>query len=670
MKIQNMVLLFSIFFIVVIGCNPDDDKPVNNSNNINNTNIEKVQVISITPARGPLLGGTEVMIYGKNFSDSCTVLFGETSASNITFISSFSLKVTTPPQTVTGAVDVIVSSGTEDSSLLNGFTYEENNTLISINWCNLHQPSTIYLSVQETSPPVYGHVFAEGVTDSPGRGLRITAQVGYGPGSANPESSEWVWVDAIYNIDTGDGNNDEYSAFITPSATGNFDVAYRFNGGGQWIYCDLNGSDDGYTSSEAAKLTVTEQTEAMPEWCILHYPAVINGNINSDLANVYGRVFMESVTDTEGEGAGITAQIGYGPENSNPGDAGWQWIDADYNVDSNLNDEYIGNLNISNPGNYDYAFRFSYESSSWIYCDLNGSDDGYSSSFAGEVSVDGTSEAVIDWCSIQWPENTASENGVDTALFYGRVFVDGITNGAGEGQGVISELGYALPGTNPVTNPEGWNWISANYAYDVDGLVEGDKNNDEYIASLNITQDGSYIVAFRFSADNGTTWSYCDLDGSDNGFDESSTSQLQVYSTPPQEVDWCSYHYPHDTTFAVDATSELIFGRVFVAGVTEGSGEGANITGQLGYSDTGLDPQTNPGDWTWVDASYNTSVDGLIQDDLSNDEYMCTLNISVALNYKLAYRFSRDSGTTWSYCDKDGLGNGFDTSLLADATVY
>jgi hypothetical protein len=65
----------------------------------------------LTPSEGPTTGGTEVSIYGRNFTAGCLVYFGEQPATGLTFYGDQSLLCVTPPGRL-GAVHVtIVQAG-------------------------------------------------------------------------------------------------------------------------------------------------------------------------------------------------------------------------------------------------------------------------------------------------------------------------------------------------------------------------------------------------------------------------------------------------------------------------------------------------------------------------------------------------------------------------------
>ncbi len=674
---QPLVILVAVFMSVGFSCTPGSKKknPENNNNqNNNNQNNQQIppSVFSVTPASGPLSGGTQVTIYGNSFTADVRVFFGETEAVSPTWIGTSTLEAMTPPATAPGPVSVRVVQSSGEGTLAGGFTYEES-APVSIEWCVFHRPDEAATLASMATVNLYGRVFAGAVTRGPGKGAGITAQVGFGAAGTNPATDpSWTWVHAQYSGDADDGENDEYSGSLTPAVPGQYDMAFRFSGGAHWEYCDLDGETPGYVSEQAARLTVSPATDPMPDWCRLQYPSILSGSVSTQLGPVYGRVFKNNVTNAVGAGEEIRAQLGFGPVGSNPGSsAGWNWVDATFHadVDQTNNDEYVASLTSNQPGTYAYAYRFSWQDGPWMYCDLNGSDDGFSPDMAGVVHVSGISgETNIDWCSLHYPHDTTVVASETTTWIFGRIYIEGVTNGPGAGQGVTGQVGYGPVGSNPESGT-GWTWVDAQYNLDVDGLVPGDQANDEYFARFAPDTPGDHAMAYRFSRNGGGAWTYCDTDGSTNGYSTDKQGILRVTSTPVQSVDWCIFQHPSQTMeLFTGIPSESLYGRVYVAGVTDGPGQGAGITAQFGYGPYLSNP-TLSGDWNWFAATYHTSVDGLVPGGLANDEYQGTLTFNQVGQYSVAVRFSRDGGTSWTVCDKDGSQNGLQVDNLADAVV-
>jgi hypothetical protein len=72
-------------------------------------------VTAVTPAGGPVAGGTTVSITGSNFAPGAIVRFGTTAATSVTFVSASQLNVVAPPGLSGGAVDIVVANpGSQD----------------------------------------------------------------------------------------------------------------------------------------------------------------------------------------------------------------------------------------------------------------------------------------------------------------------------------------------------------------------------------------------------------------------------------------------------------------------------------------------------------------------------------------------------------------------------
>ena len=86
----------------------------------------------------------------------------------------------------------------------------------------------------------------------------------------------------------------------------------------------------------------------------------------------------------------------------------------------------------------------------------------------------------------------------------------------------------------------------------------------------------------------------------------------------------------------------------------------AGLTAQVGYGTVGADPAT----FTWTDSIYNTEH---FYDD--NDEYWTTMTPTSVGTYEYAYRFSGDGGSSWTYCDTSGSGDGYQSANAGRMTV-
>jgi len=136
----------------------------------------------------------------------------------------------------------------------------------TINWANLQWPPTIAHTVGITpTENIYGQVRIDGITVDPGATAGLWAQVGFGPDGSNPDgNTDWVWFDTTFN--TQSGNNDEFKGQLVPEAVGVYDYAYRYSttGGLDWLYADLDSTDNGYDPAQAGALTVNPAADTTP----------------------------------------------------------------------------------------------------------------------------------------------------------------------------------------------------------------------------------------------------------------------------------------------------------------------------------------------------------------------------------------------------------------------
>src|SRR5437016_1980416 len=93
-----------------------------------------VTVSAITPEVGSAAGGTSVTVTGFGFAAGASVTVGGIQASAVTFVDSYTLKVTTPAHPATPAADVVVTNpGGDSATLANAFDYEPAPTVIYFN---------------------------------------------------------------------------------------------------------------------------------------------------------------------------------------------------------------------------------------------------------------------------------------------------------------------------------------------------------------------------------------------------------------------------------------------------------------------------------------------------------------------------------------------------------
>ena len=157
---------------------------------------------------------------------------------------------------------------------------------------------------------------------------------------------------------------------------------------GQRYYYVVKALDS--VSNESA---ASNEASAVPSysigWANLQWPPTLDYTVSAvnTTDTVYGQIWIDGVTNQSGATPGLIAQLGYGPQGSDP--RTWNtWVDMEFNTDSGHNDEYKGTLQPTTPGTYSYFTRYSTNAGeSWTYGDLDGIESG---SFANQTDSPGT----------------------------------------------------------------------------------------------------------------------------------------------------------------------------------------------------------------------------------------------------------------------------------------
>jgi fibronectin type 3 domain-containing protein len=148
---------------------------------------------------------------------------------------------------------------------------------------------------------------------------------------------------------------------------------------------------DGAGNESGSSNEVTALPHLTIGWANLQWPPSLTHTISAvdRTDNVYGQVWIDGVTNQPGATESLRAQLGFGPDGSNPdGNANWIWVDASFNVDAGNNDEFVASLLPESTGTFDYAYRYSTTNGrDWVYADLDGIGNGYSPDQAGSLTV-------------------------------------------------------------------------------------------------------------------------------------------------------------------------------------------------------------------------------------------------------------------------------------------
>jgi glycosidase len=150
-----------------------------------------------------------------------------------------------------------------------------------------------------------------------------------------------------------------------------------------------NESDDSNEAAATPHLTIG--------WANVQWPPTLTHTISAvnRTDNVYGQVWIDGVTSQPGQTPTLRAQLGWGPDGSNPdGNASWQWVEAAFNTDAGNNDEFVASLLPDEVGSFDYAYRYTTtDGESWVYADLDGIGNGYDPAQAGQLTVSASGDS-------------------------------------------------------------------------------------------------------------------------------------------------------------------------------------------------------------------------------------------------------------------------------------
>lgn len=125
-------------------------------------------------------------------------------------------------------------------------------------------------------------------------------------------------------------------------------------------------------------------------------------------------------------------------------------------------------------------------------------------------------------------------------------------------------------------------------------------------------------------------------------------------------IEWCNLQWPTSTQAIAGQYTELLFGQVYIAGITPVPGLTSGLQAEVGYGPNGTSPIDNPF-WQWIEATFNA-------DSGNNDEFMSSLLVNTPGRYDYAYRYSYQSGP-WVHGDLDGSTNGYSSDQAGDLLV-
>lgn len=548
-----------------------------------------------------------------------------------------------------------------------------------ITWCNIASPAELRSEPGEDSASVFGDVYGKGVTDADEAAESLRVELGLGAWRSLPEDAagDWTWSTGSYISETltgpgADAEGERYGGPLSADDAGRLSFLWRVSDdqGLSWLYCDLDGSQNGVDRQNLGLLRVGSYLES----CRLELQDDLSLSLGEQSQVLAATVFAVGITEGFGPGSYLEGQIGYGPADSDPqavGAPGWVWHEAGYLNDASAgeagdtpsDDMYVARLSPAAEGSYRIAFRFRTNLSQqgeWLTCDKTGTDDGFELEDLPLLTVLPPAAYEVDDCRLRGPVSLQVEAGSLSQAVDGLLFSGGHTPGPGPAEGVLGSLG-ARGATGD------WIWTPASYVGDEDGDVIGDKAYDRYSAAITLSVPGVYDSAYRFSTDEGLSWTLCDRGGSADGFDDDDTGSIIVYADVKPVIDEVtlrtSLGEQSDLAAVAGWHSAPFFCDVRIPGFTEkvGSGALAKLAVEIGRGPPGSIPALSE-DWEWVAATYEANQSALAELD---DVYVASLDTSTVGLYDVAARASVDAGA-WVYGDTDGSSNGYATqSALA-----
>jgi hypothetical protein len=164
----------------------------------------------------------------------------------------------------------------------------------------------------------------------------------------------------------------------------------------------------------------------------------------------------------------------------------------------------------------------------------------------------GPDPVAVDWCRLQAPASAVVTEGASTS-WSGRLYIAGLTTlttGIDPYGSLRAEVGFGPAEVDPTVTPSAWNWAPALPSPGYNATTAGEPNNDEYVGTLVAPAPQSSRVAFRFSGNGGSSWTYCDrntgpgADGAENGFALADAGTLLSLSSAICEPNPCTIPLP------------------------------------------------------------------------------------------------------------------------------
>jgi len=536
----------------------------------------------------------------------------------------------------------------------------------------LEGPQSLRIYLGAEAPEVFAWVQAE----------EPLAQLGYGPQGSDPSRDPaWHWSPA--ELLSHEEGSARVRALLEPETRGFFQFCFRFGFDGEhWLYADLDGSQNGYSSLQAGRLAVEVQGPPPP--------------------------YLERLTPQEGPSQGGSSLLLEGRDFEEGARLIWDG--------KPLESTYLDRRHIqliSPPGE---AGPVALE-----LLNPDGQVDLLESAFEYYPYA--------DWCNLHWPADLALLPGEESEQIYGRARLEGLELGP-EGEPWRAQLGYG-PAAQP-PDDEAWSWLEGEFlGYRGESV--------EFRARLLLEEPRPLRFLWRFSLDGGLHWCLGDLDGSGNGYQPEQAGEISLSPDllpptilsldPPAlssrggwleirgsgfqadtrlwfaneealELEWLDettlwaragplppgplelrllsaglnlsysgleifpapelllFVWPPQSHSWLALPSPEIFGRIRAPHHTQAQGPAAGLRMELGWGPLQLPPQ-HPA-WRWIPGEFQADL-------LDGEEYRAQIQAQYPGSFALAWRASLDQGLHWSYGDLDG--GEFQLERCAELTV-
>ncbi len=234
---------------------------------------------------------------------------------------------------------------------------------------------------------------------------------------------------------TAVANADQYLVYRSYLAGGTYEMRGITSLTTYADYNQINGQRVYYkvvaVNNTTGLTSTSNEVTALPaytiDWANLQWPLSIPDHVVgiTPTVNIYGQVYITGVTSEPEATLGLLAQVGFGPNESDPREnADWIWFDAPFFSQEGNNDQFAGNLMPETIGEFDYVYRYSTDGAvSWVYAYEGGLvGDPYTPASAGDLTVNASSDvtppsapvlSIADWSassiSLSWTASTDNE---------------------------------------------------------------------------------------------------------------------------------------------------------------------------------------------------------------------------------------------------------------------